>query len=191
MEVAMKKTMSILLFLLALVPSAFAVEEDLRMAVQNTCQYSTRHVQETRWCMTWTKELEGWKEIRPSSEQDDVYIRVVAIIQFDEESDMLAVNTSVMFISQFFGGAVPLVMTNLKLIPVTSWRKEAHELRMELKNVLPVWLDEILGCIERVKCQNPILQHVRGMNEEDTVTAVTAVTDDGWNSTGEGCTAVQ
>jgi hypothetical protein len=179
LEVVMKKFLGMiivsLLILLALPTSASAEEEDLRMPVYNQCRAITNNVQEMRWCKAWDASLRRRDSIRPSEEGDESVVAIMVLVEYieqkgrtelDVDQSVIAVSTTVVFMSPYFGGQNPWLLSKMDILGVQRWNLESDKIRNYVLNKTVEGLREVMKSIRYLSVGRSDALSVRGMNEE-------------------------
>jgi hypothetical protein len=133
----MKKTLSILssllMFMLGSVSLSNAQEEDARYPMLAQCSKVSEHAQETRWCKTFDKALINSDWLRNVDPRDKSYLLTVVVVEFCERTQTLGVSTTVLFVSPWFAGQYPWLMSNLKVLEPGPWKSIAEELVADME----------------------------------------------------------
>ncbi|MHC4371938.1 MAG: hypothetical protein ACYSW8_30370 [Planctomycetota bacterium] len=117
-----------LIILLTLPGLAYASEEDPKMPFHNTCQTVNGHKQEQRWCAAWANALERLDKIRPRQQNDQMGLHSLVLVEFCERTRTLGVGTTVIFVSGYFAGQFPWVLSSLKVVEPGDWTDVANDL---------------------------------------------------------------
>jgi hypothetical protein len=175
------------LLLLILPASGFANEEDLRTPVFNQCRAITNHIQEMRWCKAWDASLRRNDSIRPSIDGDESVVAIMVLVEFigqkgtpepnvipepkgmpelNVDQGKIAVSTTVVFMSPYFGGQRPWLMSKMDILGLQKWNVEADKILNYTLAKTSEGLREVMKSIRYLGMDRSGVLSVRGTNEE-------------------------
>jgi len=97
------------------------------------CQAVGNHQQEMRWCKLIEETLINSDWLEPAVEGQRSFLQVIAIAEFCEKTQTLGTATTVVFVSPWFAGQYPWLMSNLKVLEIGDWEKAATELVQDME----------------------------------------------------------
>jgi hypothetical protein len=162
----MKKVITfIVLLLVALAPMASAKEKD-KYPLRNMCQQVESHKQEARWCKTWESALTNAEWIRPAVETDSAFLQTIVLVEFCEKTQTLGVSTTVLFVSPWFAGQYPWLMSNIKVLEVGDWESIAKELVQDMEAGFEVSRDGLADSIMFLNSSRERYKSAEGADEQ-------------------------
>lgn len=129
--------MFIIVLLTTLAPLASAEEKEIiKIPTNSMVKAITGHPQEHRWIKVWTKALEAEEGLRPNVQEDTAWLQALVLVEFCEKTETIGVATTVIFVSPWFGGQNPWILSNLKVLEIVDWEPAAKDL---VDQMLDAW----------------------------------------------------